>query len=52
MRHVKPITFAIVAFTCTLVLGCMPKMTLEEMKEMMPKRPAEREMTCHSGSTN
>ena len=41
MRHVKPITIAIVAFTCTLVLGCMPKMTLEEMKEMMPKRPPE-----------
>jgi len=28
---------------CAVVLlsGCMPKMTIEQMKEMMPKRPAE-----------
>jgi len=28
-------------FGCVLLSGCMPKMTIDEMKAMMPKRPAE-----------
>ena len=29
------------AFACVLLTGCMPKMTIEQMKAEMPKRPAE-----------
>ena len=28
-------------FACVVLTGCMPKMTIEEMKAMMPERPAE-----------
>lgn len=31
-------------FVLSLLVGCMPKMTLEEMKEHMPKKPAELEL--------
>ncbi len=33
----------IVAGACFALGGCMPKMTVEQMKEQMPKRPAELE---------
>ena len=29
------------ACACAVLCGCMPKMTIEEMKAQMPKRPAE-----------
>lgn len=39
-------TRSIVSLACsgvalTVLAGCMPKMTIEQMKEMMPERPAE-----------
>jgi len=32
---------ALALVTPTMLTGCMPKMTMEEMKSMMPQRPAE-----------
>lgn len=38
-RHATRVLFPV--FAGLLLTGCMPKMTMEQMKEMMPKRPAE-----------
>lgn len=32
---------ATLALACATLTGCMPKMTVEEMKAAMPQRPAE-----------
>jgi hypothetical protein len=31
----------LVGLACVALTGCMPKMTIQEMKDQMPKRPAE-----------
>ena len=36
-----PVLSLFAAGSAMLLVGCMPKMTLEEMKAMMPQRPAE-----------
>ena len=35
------ISSVLTGFACTLLTGCMPKMTIQEMKDQMPKRPVE-----------
>lgn len=41
MTHRKAIKTFLALSGCALLSGCMPKMTIEELKAMMPKRPAE-----------
>ncbi len=41
MLRTKVIPVVLLLSMCVVFAGCMPKMTLEEMKADMPKRPAE-----------
>ncbi len=41
MTHRNTLKALVGLFGCVLLTGCMPKMTIKEMKAMMPKRPVE-----------
>ncbi len=41
MLHCRSLVVIALAAACTLLAGCMPKMTIAQMKDKMPKRPAE-----------
>ena len=41
MRSHRNLSLALLIAACLTFPGCMPKMTVEEMKSMMPQRPAE-----------
>ena len=41
MTSNRTFSIAITITACMMLMGCMPKMTIEEMKTMMPQRPME-----------